>query len=78
MPDTAVPYRRMRTAADLASRRFANALEVRPMFTPASPTSDVCVEVWYEKHRAIVLPVDVHNVAIANRDARRLLGCRSC
>lgn len=76
MSETAVPYERMRVATIHARERFANAVDVRPMFTPASPTSDVCVEVWYERNRALVLPVDVHNVAIANDDARALLGCR--
>lgn len=72
---TAVPYERMERATQNARTAFPRAREVRPLWTPASPTSDVCVEVWVERGRAVVLPVDGHDQAITSAEARELLGC---
>lgn len=71
---TAVPYERMERATYNARQAFANVREVRALWTPGSPTSDVCVELWVDRGRALVLPVDGHDQAITNADALAVLG----
>ena len=73
---TAVPYERMERATTNAREAFPHVPEVKALWTPASPTSDVCVELWLERGRAVVLPVDGHDQAITTDEARELLGRR--